>query len=454
VAARPELPAHHYTAAGLAARAIPWWLLAGQQALAQSANWEAIRNVEQGLDLLAAIPDTPARAGQELGLRLALSSALLANQGYAAKRVGATLERARELCDALGDSRQVFPVLWGLGAFYTVRAELGTALQLSTRVRTIAEATGEPALLVLAYLSYAGSFMWGGRLQAARDSFERALSFYQPAEHAALAAAYSYDPGTAAQAYLGMTLWFLGYPDQARERTRGAVARTKVMGHAHSYVHSLTRDAQVALLCGDGRAVLESVPPILEISEEKGFPLWHAFGSVLRGHALCLEGQAERGLDDIRTGFQRTMDTGAAVAFPVLSHALIEALVALGRYDEALEAIAHALKHVATNKDELYEAELHRLRGDVRARAGSAAAGSALAEESFLEALAITRRQAARSWQLRASCSLARLWYRQQKPTAAFELLNDSYAGFTEGLQTSDLKLARETLEDLSIHRS
>src|ERR1051325_906157 len=106
-----------------------------------------------------------------------------------------------------------------------------------------------------------------------------------------------------------MTCWFLGYPDQALDRARAVVAQTKAMGHAHSYVHSLTRAVQVTLLRGQGGAALADISSILAISEDKGFPMWHAVGTLLRGRALCLEGQADQGIDDIRAGLHKTMDT-------------------------------------------------------------------------------------------------------------------------------------------------
>lgn len=450
VAVRPELLAHHWTAAGLIERAIPYWLQAGQRALGQSANQEAIRYLEQALDLLAMLPDTPARAAHELGLRLSLSVALIATQGYAAQPVGAMYERARQLCDVLGDSKQVFPCIWGLGAFYAVRAELDTALQLSVRVRAIAETEREPGLLVLAHLEHGGIHLWQGNLQAAKENLERGFSFYQPAEHCELAAAYSYDPGTATEAYLAMTLWFLGYPDRALAGVRAAVARTKAMGHAHSYVHSLTRAAQVTLLRGEGGPALADISSILAISEDKGFPLWHAVGTVLRGRALCLEGQADHGIAHIRTGLHRTMDTGAEQFFPEFSLALAEALAALERHEEALEAVTEALHHITRTKGHLYEAELCRLRGDLYLRADSTAAGAVRAEESLRRALDIAERQHARSWQLRAACSMARLWSGQRKTTVAYELLNDAYAWFTEGRDTPALRLAQEVLGELA----
>lgn len=448
-AERPELLAHHYNEARITDRAIPYWLQAGQRALGQSASQEATQHFGRALDLLLSLPETPMRAAQELGIRLPLSVALIATQGYAATAVGTIYERARELCDELGDSKQLFPVIWGLSAFYTVRGVLDTATSLARRALSVAEAEGESALLVPAHLLYGGTQLWRGDLSAAREQFERGLSVYRPAEHAPLAAVYSYDPGTATLAYLGMTLWFLGYPDQAVERSRAAVTQTKAMGHAHSYVHSLVRATQVAILSGDGAAALDVIPSILSISDDKGFPLWQAVATVLRGQALCMEGQAARGLDDIRRGLQQTMATGAIGFHPDFSLALAEALGDLGKYDDALEAVASAEEHMEKSGFAYFEAELHRLRGDLYRRADPSAAGAERAEASLRTAIEVARRQRAKSLEMRAVSSLGRLWETQGRRAAAREVVNDVHAWFTEGFHTQQLRSAREMLDRL-----
>ncbi|WP_437649003.1 TOMM system kinase/cyclase fusion protein [Sorangium sp. So ce362] len=447
---RPELLAHHYTEAELVEQAIPYWIRAGQKALQQSASLEPIQHFERALDLLATRPDTPARVAQELGLRLSLSVALIGAHGYAVPAVGAAYERARELCDALGDSRQNFSVIWGLSAFNCVRAQLDIALHLSVRALGIAEKESDPALLVPAHLLHGGNHLWRGELRTAEEHLGRGLSFYDAAEHSALAAVYSYDPGTASMAYLAMTLWFLGYPDQAIQMARAAVAQTKARGHAHSYAHSLFRALQVALLRGEGGAALEELPSLLAVAEDKGFPVWHAAGIFLRGRALCLEGQVDRGIEDMRAGFRRTLEAGAQIVYPEFAFGLAEALGGLGQHEEALEAVAEALDHVVRTEGRLYEAELYRLRGDLSLRADPTASGADRAEESLHKAVEIARHHHARSWELRAALSLARLWHHQGRGAAARRLLSDSYTWFAEGFDTSHLKSAKATLDELS----
>ncbi|WP_437328687.1 TOMM system kinase/cyclase fusion protein [Sorangium sp. So ce381] len=446
----PELVAHHYTEAELVEQAIPYWSQAGQKALQQSASLEPIRHFERALELLATQPDTPARAAKELGLRLSLSVALMGAHGYGAPAVGAAYERARELCDELGDSRQNFPVIWGLSAFNCVRAQLETAVQLSVRALSVAEKERDPALLVPAHLLHGGNHMWRGELQTAQEHLERAMSFYDAAAHGPLTAIYSYDPGTASMAYLAMTLWFLGYPEQAIQKARTAVAQTKARGHVHSYVHSLFRALQIAALRGEGGAVLEEIPSLLAITEEKGFPLWHAASIFLRGRALCLEGQAARGVEDIRAGLQRIRDTGERCGYPEFAVGLAEALGELGQVEEALATVDDALDQAVKTQGLLYEAELHRLRGDLSLRADPTAAGADRAEESLLKAVESARRHHSRSLELRAALSLARLWHRQGRGAAARQLLVEPYSWFTEGFDTSHLRSAKAMLDELS----
>ncbi len=424
---RPELLAHHYTEAGLAERAIPYWLQGGQRAAGQSANLEAIRHFDRALGLLATLPETPGHVAQELGLRLALSAALTASRGYAAPEVGATYERARELCDQLGDSRQLFPVIWGLGAFHAVRAQLDSALELSVRALNIAEHESDAALLVPAHLLHGGSHLWRGALVTARGHFERGLSFYEAGKHSALAAVYSYDPGIATLSYLALCLWFLGEPEQALQRARAAVVQTRAMGHAHSQVHSLVRAAQVALLRREGSTVLADIQSLIAISEDKGFPMWRAAGLYLRGHALSQAGQPARGIEDIRAGIQSILETGAHVGHPEYLAALAEAYGQSGQLEKALETVAEALEVVARTGQGLYEAELYRLRGELTLRSDPTTAGEERAEASLNQALELARRAHAKSWERRAVISLARLWESQGRHAAARDLLRAAH---------------------------
>ncbi|MDI1480333.1 TOMM system kinase/cyclase fusion protein [Polyangium sp. y55x31] len=453
VEARPDLLAHHYTEAAMAERAIPYWQQAGQRALGQSASLEATQHFQRALDLLATQPDLPARAAQELILQLSLSVGLIGVQGYSAPAVGDAYERARNLCDRLGDSKQLFLPIWGLGAFHVVRAQLDTAFQLSMRAQVIAERENDAALLVPAHLLHGGSHLWLGELQSAREHLERGLSFYDAAMHGPLAALYSYDPGTACLSYLAMALWFLGHPDQAIEKARAAVAQTRAAGHAHSFVHSLVRAIQVILLRGEGGVALEAITELLAVAEDKGFPVWHSAGIYLRGRALCLEGQTARGIEDIREGLRRTLETGAEIIYPEFMIGLAEALGELGEIEEALEVVTKALEAVAVTGGRLHEAELHRLRGELHRKHDPSDAGAERAEASLRKALEAARRDGARSWELRAATSLARLWHErchESKRTASRGLLHDTYAWFTEGFGAPHLKSAKAMLDELS----
>ena len=219
-ATQPEVLAHHYTEAGLSAQAIPYWQQAGQHALQRSAPAEAIAHLTQGLAVLTTLPETPERLHQELDLQVALGTALRATKGNAAPEVERPYTRARELCAQLGDTPQLFPVLRGLMLYYQGRGQLHTASQLGEQLLRLAQALPDPAHLLLAHFQLGWALCWRGEPAAARTHHTQALALYEPQAHRALAVRYGGDLGVASGGYLARALWYLGYPDQALQRTQ------------------------------------------------------------------------------------------------------------------------------------------------------------------------------------------------------------------------------------------
>ena len=222
-ATQPELLAQHYTEAGLMAQAIPYWQRAGQRAIERSAYVEAISHLRQGLAVLTTLPDTPARTQHELVLQTTLGPALIATQGYTAPDVAQAYTRARELCRQVGETLQLFPVLWGLWYFYTVRAEFHTARELEAQCLTLAQRVQDPALLLQAHFMPGTTSLHLGELVAARASLERVIALYDPQQHHAQAWLYGGATRGDCQAYIGRPLWLLGYPNQALRRSHQAV---------------------------------------------------------------------------------------------------------------------------------------------------------------------------------------------------------------------------------------
>jgi tetratricopeptide (TPR) repeat protein len=237
--AQPELLAHHYTEAGLTAQAIPYWQQAGQRALMHSANLEAIAHLMRGLELLEALPDGLERTQHELTLRVTIGIPLAMTKGYAAVEVREAYTRAHELCRQLGETPQLFPVLWGLWVFYFVRAELNTARDLGRQLLHLAQSINESAFLLESNLALGAVLLRRGELVAALEHLEHGTALYDPNEHGSHAFLYGQDPKIACLSDSGFALWLLGYPDQAVALSNEAVDSARELGHPFSLAFAL-----------------------------------------------------------------------------------------------------------------------------------------------------------------------------------------------------------------------
>jgi TOMM system kinase/cyclase fusion protein len=448
VETQPELLAHHYTEASLSAQAIPYWQSAGQRALQGSAHAEAIAHLRQGLAVLTALPETPARLQQELDLQVALGPALRATQGNAAPEVERAYARARELCAQLGDTPQLFPVLRGLMQYYLNRGDLQTATQLGEQLLRLAQAQPDPALRLLAHYQLGSVLFYRGEPAAAQAHHTQALALYTPQAHRALAVRYGVDLGVLSHSHLARALWSLGYPEQALQHSQAACTLAEEVAHPYSLVQALVYAAIVHQCRREALAVHAQAAAALTLATAQGFAQRVAWSTVLHGWALAMQGQGEAGLAEIRQGLAADLATGATLWQPYFLGLLAEAYGAGGHPEEGLHALAEALAVTDTTEARYYEAELSRLKGALLLQ--QAVPDAAQAETCFHQALALARQQQAKSWELRAATSLARLWQAQGKRQEAYDLLAPVYAWFTEGFDTGDLREARALLEELS----
>jgi TOMM system kinase/cyclase fusion protein len=449
VASRPDLLAHHHAAAEQKRQAIGYARRAAMGALQRSAIAEAIAHGRQALGWLDVIEDVRERSEIELAVHGVLTPALMTAEGYAAPSVGSAHARARALCESLGASTQLFPVLWGLGAYYAVRADLRSAIEMGESALAVAEAQGDPALLVPARLLAGGTQLWLGNLDEARTHLVHGTQLYDADKHGDLAAIYSYDPGIAIHSYLALTQWFLGYPEQAIGSARAAAELATARDHCHTSIHTLVRSTQLHLLRRDGAAARGQAEHIISLSGEKGFLLWKAMGTFLRGWALSELGQVEPGIADMRDGIDGWAGTGADVHRPWFSTVLAEAYLRAGRADEGIAVVDEALGYCRSTQDCLYEAEAHRIKGELLLLARAGADGEAQADECLTRALDTARAQNARMLGLRAATSAARHWKQRGKTEDARRVLGPVYASFDQGLDTRDLVNAHEVLQAL-----
>ena len=451
---QPELLAHHYTEAGLSAQAIPYWQQAGQKAIGRSANIEAFAHLTKGLELLKTLPDTPERAQQELMLQVALSTPLMLTRGWAAPEVGRVHSRARELCRQIGETPQLFPVLHGMWTFHFIRAELQTAQELGEQLLTLAQSAQDSALLLEAHRTLGESLYVRGELVLAQQHFEQGIALYDPQQHRSLAFLYGHDPGVSFLSIGAFALLCLGYPDQALARSHEAVTLARELSHPFSLAYALYVAAVFHGLRREGQAAQEGAEALIALCSEQGFSYWLVWGTILRGWALAEQGQGEEGIARMREGLAALQAMGAELARPFFLALLAEAYGKVGQAEEGLTLLAEALDVVNKTGECISEAEPYRLKGELTLAQSSvqslASSVQKEAEECFWKAIEIARKQSAKSLELRAVRSLARLWQSQGKKAEAQQLLAEIYGWFTEGFDTKDLQEAKALLEELS----
>jgi len=446
--AQPELLAHHYTEAGLLEQAVGYWHKAGQSAVQRSAHMEAIAHLRQGLALLQTLPKTPQRLQREVDMHIALGASFIAVKGYAAAEAGETYSYARQLCQHLEDPYQLFPVLRGLYGYYHVRAEYRTAQELGEQLMVLAQQVHESSMLIAAHRALGATLSCLGAVVSAHTHFTQSIALYDPQQHRASAFRYGEDAGVVCGAHDAWALWRLGYPDQGLVRSQEAVTLAQQSTHPFSLGFALCWAAEFHQLRLEMQAAQERAEAAIILAEEQGLPFWMAIGSILRGWALAHQGQAQEGIAQIEQGLIAFRATGAEIQRPHFLALLAEAHGTMGQPEAGLTALAEALTVVDKTGERWYEAEIHRLKGALLLQQN--ANNQAEAENCFHQAIVVAQNQQAKSWELRAATSLARLWQQQGKRQEAYDLLAPVYHWFTEGFDTADLQDAKALLDALA----
>jgi class 3 adenylate cyclase/predicted ATPase len=448
VETQPELVAQHYTAAGCAEQAMPYWQRAGQQARDRSANMEAISHCTTGIELLKTLPETPEHTQQALTLYITLGAAWQMAQGLAAPEVEHAYTQAHTLCQQVGETPELVPVLFGLWRFYFVRAQLHTARELGETLLRLARHAHDPALSVIAHTAFGVTCCHLGAFATARQHLEEAIALYLSDQRHTPVFRMGLDPGESCRVGAALTLWFLGYPAQALAHIHKALALAQELSHHFTLAHARCVAANVSQFRRDVTAVNEQAEAAVALATEHGFPFLVAWGTSLHGWALAMQGHGEEGVVRVRQGIAAYRATGAALNVPYFCTLLAEVSVPLGHTEDGLQALAEAHTLVEQHEERWWEAEIYRLRGVLLLRQTRPPQEEA---ETWLQrALDVARRQEAKSLELRAAMSLACLWQQQGKRAAAWALLAPIYAWFTEGFDTADLQEARALLDELS----
>jgi predicted ATPase len=343
----------------------------------------------------------------------------------------------------------------GLWYFYLIRMELQTARELGEQLLTLAKHVGDPALLLEAHYALGNTLNYLGDLTSAQAHFAQGMALYDPQQHRSHAFRYGQDPGVACQAYAAITLWWLGYPDQALQRSHEALTLARELAHPFSLVYALFFAALLHQLRRERHLTQERAEAAIALSAEQGFALFVAGGTIFRGWVLAErfpesvagQGQMEEGIAQMQQGLAAWRGTGAKVLRPYGLALLAEAYAKVGQREEGLTLLAEALAVTHDTGERRWDAELYRLKGELLLE--RSAKDDAEAESCFRQALEMARRRQAKSWELRAATSLSRLWQRQGKRDEARQLLTEIYDWFTEGFDTADLQEAKRLLEEL-----
>ena len=445
---QPELVAHHCMEAGLTNQSVTYWYKASQRAIERSAHVEAIAHLRQGLQLLQTLPETPERTQREVDMLIVLGASLLATKGFAAPEVGQTYTRARQLCAHLDNPHQLFPVLRGLWNYYTARSELQTAKILGEQLLSLAQQAQESVMLLAAQAALGRTLFFLGTVASAHTYLAQGIALYDLHQHHASVFRHGEDAGVVCHSFAAWALWYRGYPDQGLTRNDEAVTLAQQSVHPYSLAFALTCAAQFHQLRREGRAVQACAEAVLSLAREQGFPLWVVIGGILRGWARAHQGQAQEGIAQITQGLRALQATGVETTRSYYLGFLAEAHSVIGQPEVGLRALGEALTLVDTTGARFYEAEVYRLKGELLLQ--QASDNQAEAETCFHQAIAIARNQQAKSLELRAATSLARLWHQQGKRQEAHDLLAPVYSWFTEGFDTADLQDAKALLDELA----
>jgi predicted ATPase len=303
---------------------LPYWQRAGERAIQRSANVEAIEHLTRGLDILTTLPDTPERAQQELDLQTTLGSALVAIKGQASPEVEQAYSRARELCQQVGETPQRFRVLRGLWYSYLHRVELQTARELGEHLLTLAQQVGDPALLLEAHYALGNTLNYLGEFAAAQAHFAQGIALYDPQRHRSHTVRYGQDPGVICQAYAGVTLWLLGYLDQALQRSHEAGTLARELAHPLNLSYALFLAVWLHHFRQEWPLLRERVEATMTLAAEQGFAIQGAGGMIFRGWALAQrspvpgggQGPWEEGVAQMQQGLAAWRATGAEVFQP------------------------------------------------------------------------------------------------------------------------------------------
>jgi class 3 adenylate cyclase/predicted ATPase len=452
---QPELLARHCTEAGLIEKAATLWGKAGQRSQARSALVEATEQLTRGLALIATLSGTLALRREQIKLQVALLTPLIHLKGHAAPETKAAAERARRLieqAEALGEPPEdpllLFSVLYGFFAVNFVAFNGDVCQDLAEQFLALAKKQASKVPLMIGHRLAGPSSLLVGRIAEAQAHLNRAIEFYDPMEHRSLATRFGQDVRVSILSFRSFALWLLGHAEAALADTDHALKDARDIGHAATLMYALFFASLTQISCGNYATTSALSDELIALADEKGSLIWKAAGMMQQGWVSCLTGKASNAAHTITSAMTAWRSTGGAVFMPWYLLFLARAYAEIDQYDDAWRCIGEAITTAETTKERWCEADIHRTAGEIALM--SPEKDTAKAQAHFDRALAVARQQQAKSWELRASMSMARLWRDQGKRDEARDLLAPVYGWFTEGFDTRDLLEAKALLDELA----
>jgi predicted ATPase len=452
---QPELIARHYTEAGLIEKSAAFWAKAGRQSVARSAFAEAIAQVNRALDQIATLPATPALRQEQIELQLAIINPLMVLRGYSSPGAKAATERARvliEQAEALGEPLEnpmmLYSVLYLAWATHFGAFNGDVLLTLAKQFLALAEKQGAPFPIMLGQGLTGFSLLIMGSPAQVRKYFDSSMQAYDPT-YRPLSLLFGWDNRTCGLGLRSNALWFLGYPEAALASANQGLKEARDFDHAGNMFQAFNNAIITHIACGDYATVETLANELFALAEEQqSAGVWKPAGVTYRGLAYAATGRASEAVPLITSGLAVFSSTGSTYMTPVMLSLLAKSYAELGQFDDARRSVSDANDVIEKSGERWFEPYVNCITGEIALK--SPQPGAANAEAHFERALAVARQQQAKSWELRAATSMARLWRDQGKPQQARELLAPVYGWFTEGFNTHDLQEAKAVLEELT----
>jgi class 3 adenylate cyclase/predicted ATPase len=443
VESHPDLVAHHYTEGAEPARAVEYWRRAGERARGLSANHEAIAYFSRGIDSLAQLPDDEERSRTELSLQLSIGHANIVARGHGSIEAETAYRRAMALSEELDDVSDLVPALFGIWRSYVVGRTLDEADGVAGQLRHIAEQKQATELQVVANYTSGFTALCMGRPGDARKQLEKSIALYVRNEGSSSIYRAAQDPGVACRGYLAIAEWLMGFPDRARSLTREAVALAEEHDDRFSLAYALCYVGTIVYEeCADDAGSL--LDRGVAVATEDGYNLWILYGRALQAGLACKDDHSDPALAKLGDGIDAVTATGVFLNTPYLKTKLARAYQQAGRIAQSLQTLDDAQQSLDGRRERWWEAEVHRLRGEIVFTRSPEDTRDA--EACFQQALEIARDQGALSLELRAAMSLTRIAAPEKVGTAR-KRLQDCYARFGEGFDTADLREAKRLLD-------